>query len=188
MHTSKTWTFILIPEKYIFSSSLHWKDIEAKWTHLFPSVKNCSGSEVLSCSQHNKPVCQSFMNASRIQGTSGSTKDSIIHRNGSGFPGGSDGEESTCTVGDQSSIPGLGRSPRGSHGNPLQFSCLENPHGQRSLVGCSPWCRKESDTTGPLSTESSFVPAPQPQFPRAMWKNQMVLGHAVGSITEGPWT
>ena len=29
--------------------------------------------------------------------------------------------------------------------NPLQYSCLENPHGQRSLVGYSPWDRKESD-------------------------------------------
>ena len=33
------------------------------------------------------------------------------------------------------SVPGLGRSPGGGHGNPLQYSCLENPHGQRSLVG-----------------------------------------------------
>ena len=36
-------------------------------------------------------------------------------------------------------IPGLGRSPGGGHGNPLQDSCLENPHGQRSLEGYSPW-------------------------------------------------
>ena len=32
-------------------------------------------------------------------------------------------------------------------GNPLQYSCLENPHGQRSQEGCSPWGHKESDTT-----------------------------------------
>ena len=42
-------------------------------------------------------------------------------------------------VGDMGSIPGSGRSPGGGHGNPLQHSCLENPHGQRSLVGYSPW-------------------------------------------------
>ena len=36
------------------------------------------------------------------------------------------------------SIPGSGRSPGGSHGNPLQYSCLENPYGQRSLAGYSP--------------------------------------------------
>ena len=41
--------------------------------------------------------------------------------------GGSDGKESACDTGDLGSIPGLGRSPRGMHGNPLQYSCLENP-------------------------------------------------------------
>ena len=47
-----------------------------------------------------------------------------------GFPGGSVGKESTCNagdLGDMSSIPGWGRSPGGGHGNPLQYSCLENP-------------------------------------------------------------
>ena len=42
------------------------------------------------------------------------------------FPGGSDGKASTCNVGDQGSIPGLGRSPGEGNGNPLQHSCLEN--------------------------------------------------------------
>ena len=55
-----------------------------------------------------------------------------------GFPGGSDGKESTSSAGDMGSIPGLGRSPGGGHGNPLQYSCLENLHGQRSLAGYSP--------------------------------------------------
>ena len=48
---------------------------------------------------------------------------------------------------DLGSIPGLGRSPGGGHGNPLQYSCLENPHGQRSLAGYIPWSLKKSDTT-----------------------------------------
>ena len=52
----------------------------------------------------------------------------------------------TCNVGDLGSIPGLGRSPGGGHGNPLQDSRLENPHGQRSLVGYSPQGHKELDT------------------------------------------
>ena len=39
---------------------------------------------------------------------------------------------------DKCSIPGSGRSPGGGHGNPLQYSCLENTHGQRSQVGYSP--------------------------------------------------
>ena len=54
------------------------------------------------------------------------------------FPGGSDGKESSCSVGDLGSILGLGRSPGGGHGNPFQYSCLENPHGQRSLEGYRP--------------------------------------------------
>ena len=64
-----------------------------------------------------------------------------------GFPGGSDGKESTCNAGDLSLIPELGQSPGGGHGNTLQYSCLENPHGQRSLAGYRPWDREESDTT-----------------------------------------
>ena len=48
---------------------------------------------------------------------------------------------------DMGLIPGLGRSPAGGHGNPLQDSCLENPHGQRSLGGYSPQGRTEFDTT-----------------------------------------
>ena len=44
-----------------------------------------------------------------------------------GFPGGSDGKESARNVGDLGLIAGLGRSPGGGHGNPLQYSCLENP-------------------------------------------------------------
>ena len=55
--------------------------------------------------------------------------------------------ETVKNAGDLSSIPGLGRFPGGGHGNPLQYSCLENPHGQRSLVGYSPWDHKESDMT-----------------------------------------
>ena len=62
-----------------------------------------------------------------------------------GFPGGSQGKESACNVGDLGFLlPGLGRSPGDGHGNPLQYSCLENPHGQGCLVGYSPWGCKES--------------------------------------------
>ena len=71
-----------------------------------------------------------------------------------GFPGGSDGKKSACNAGDLGSIPGLGRSPGGGHGNPLQSSCLEKPHGQRGLVGYSPQGCKELDTTEWLSTRA----------------------------------
>ena len=46
---------------------------------------------------------------------------------------------------DLGSIPGLGKYPGGGLGNPLQYSCLEKSHGQRSLVGYSPQGHKESD-------------------------------------------
>ena len=71
--------------------------------------------------------------------------------------GGSDGKEFTCNAGDLDSIPGLGRSFGGGHVNLLQYSCLENPHGQRSLVGYSPLGCKESDTTEQLSTEQHIL-------------------------------
>ena len=58
-----------------------------------------------------------------------------------------DGKESTCNEEDLGSIPGSGISPGEGHGNPFQYSCLENTHGQRTLPGYSPWARTESDTT-----------------------------------------
>ena len=54
------------------------------------------------------------------------------------FPSGSEGKESACNAGDLSSIPGLGRCPGEGNGNPLQYSCLKNLLGQRSLAGYSP--------------------------------------------------
>ena len=62
-----------------------------------------------------------------------------------GFPAGSDGKESVCNARDLGSIPGLGKSPGGGHGNPLQYFCLEKSHGHRSLEGCCPRGRKKSD-------------------------------------------
>ena len=53
---------------------------------------------------------------------------------------------------DPGSIPGLGRFPGRGHGTPLQCSYLENPHGQRSLVGYTPGGCKELDITVCLST------------------------------------
>ena len=74
-----------------------------------------------------------------------------------GFPGSSEGKESSCNVGDLSSIPRLGWSPGGRHGSPFQYSCLENPHGQSSRVGYSPWDHRESDTTEQLSTQCMML-------------------------------
>ena len=82
------------------------------------------------------------------------------------FPGDSAGKEFVCNVGNLGSIPGLGRSPEGVHGIPLHYSCLENPHGQKSLADYSPWCHKELDTTEQLfvankKTEGCFLKFPE---------------------------
>ena len=63
---------------------------------------------------------------------------------------GSDSKETACNMEDLASIPGLGRSSGGGHGNPLQY-CGES-HAQWSLVGYRPWGHKKSDTTEQLST------------------------------------
>ena len=100
-----------------------------------------------------------------------------------GFPGGLDGKEYTCNVEDLGSIPRLGRSLGRGHGTPPQYSCLENPHGQRSLVGYSPWSWEESDMAERLSTlhftkrNSSFC---DPSFSEA------VLSLHQSAVQSGP--
>ena len=67
--------------------------------------------------------------------------------NGGAIPASSDSKESACNEGDLGLSPELGRYPRGWHGNLLQYSCLENSHGWRSLAGSSPWGHKELGPT-----------------------------------------
>ena len=57
-------------------------------------------------------------------------------------------------TGDMDLIPGSGRSPGGGNGNPLQYSCLENPTDSGTWGDYSPWGSKESDTPEQLSTQS----------------------------------
>ena len=64
-----------------------------------------------------------------------------------GFLGNSDGKESTYNAEDPGLIPGSGRSPGEGIGYPLQYSCLGESYGQRSLEGYSPQGRKKLDTT-----------------------------------------
>ena len=73
---------------------------------------------------------------------------------GWGFLPGSDGKESACNARDPGLVPGLGRSAGGGHGNPLQYSCLENPWTEEAagLLGhmwtaCGPWDHTELDMT-----------------------------------------
>ena len=81
-----------------------------------------------------------------------------VYKFGGGFPHGSDSKESTCNMGDLGSIPGLGRSLGGGYGNPLQYSCLKNPHGQRSLAGYSSRGHKELYMTEGLTVTFPISP------------------------------
>ena len=75
-----------------------------------------------------------------------------------GSPSASAGKESVCSAGDLGSIPGLGRSPGGGLGNPFQYSDLENPHGQKSLVGYRPRGHKESEMAErQISYDSAYM-------------------------------
>jgi len=65
-----------------------------------------------------------------------------------GFSSSSVSKESDCNAGDLGLVTELGRSPGGGHGNPLHYSCLENPQGERSLAGCSSWGHKKLDIEG----------------------------------------
>ena len=71
------------------------------------------------------------------------------------FPGGSDGKESVCSAGDLDSITGPGRIPAEGNGNLSVFLPGEF-HGQRSLVGYTPWGCKESDTTEQLTPVGTY--------------------------------
>ena len=97
-----------------------------------------------------------------------------------GFPGGSDSKESACNAGEQESIPGLGRCPGEENGYAFQYSCLENLHGQRSLVGYSPWGRRESDMTELLTL--SPVQEMQEMWVRSLdWADPLEKGIATHS-------
>ena len=71
-------------------------------------------------------------------------------RSEKGLPCSSSGKESACNAGDLGSTPGSGRSSREGNGNPLQYSCLENPMDREAWVGYDLWNCKEPDMTGRL--------------------------------------
>ena len=102
-----------------------------------------------------------------------------------GFPCGSAGKISTCNAGDLGSIPGLGRSSGGGHGNPRQYSWLENPHGERSPVGYSPWgcerVRHNLATERQATTIGNSQSAPLPPPPCWQPQDRSVCGSVYGS-------
>ena len=79
-----------------------------------------------------------------------------------GFPCGSGSKESACKVGDLVLIPGSGRSPEKGNGNPLQYSCLENPMDRGAWQAADPWGHRESDMNKVTKQQH---PAPMPLPP-----------------------
>ena len=105
-----------------------------------------------------------------------------------GFPGGSEGKESVCSVGDTDLIPGSGRSPGEGNGSALQDSCLEN-HGQRSLAGygLQSMGRKEPDTIKRLHFQFPFSHSPTYHSLAQMFqRNQRKINCFKCVLTEGP--
>ena len=80
------------------------------------------------------------------------------------------------------SIPGMGRSPGGGNGDPLQYSCLKKSHGQRSLAGYSPQSHKESDATQHTARKVS-IPTPGDRSTLGVWVTQ---AGEPAQLTTGP--
>ena len=102
-----------------------------------------------------------------------------------GFPGGSNGEESASNAGGLGAIPGLGRSAGEGNGNQLQYSRLENSHGQRSLAGYSPGGLKESDRAERLTL--SLYPHSHYFISFFYWGGESILQTSVQTTIWQTW-
>ena len=74
-----------------------------------------------------------------------------------GFSGGASGKEPACNTGhvrDKGSVPGSRRSPGGGNGNPLQYSCLENPMDKGAWWATVHWVTKSQTQLKRLSTQT----------------------------------
>ena len=118
------------------SWSWMWFTWKAGWISTFPSLTKLNAWSIWENEIIITVVTRAALVLSR-----GTAVLIIAYISGLGFPGGSVGKKSTFNagvLGNLGLIAGMERSPRGRHGNPLQYPCLENPHGQRSLVDYSP--------------------------------------------------
>ena len=85
------------------------------------------------------------------------------------FPGGSEGKTSACNAGDLGSIPGSGRSPGEGNGNPLQYSCLENPMDREAWKTTVHGIAKNSDTTERLHSLAT-ISVSSPDYSVFSWQ------------------
>ena len=108
-----------------------------EWLSGTPKVKKQLLDSALTCKVGNT-VRHSFTEIFYVLGAMLSSLLSTFC-----FPGGSDGNKSACHEGHLGSVPGWGGSSGERKGNPFQYSRPENPHGQRSLAGYSPWGHKD---------------------------------------------
>ena len=136
----------------IGNSLIYFIIIQKRKTGMLVFVQTSPVAQVVKDSPEVQETPVRFLGREKCPGEGGGLPTSISLS----FPGGSVSKESPCNTGNLGFIPWLGRPPRGGQGNPLQYSCLENPHGQRNPAGCSPRGGKQSDTTGWLSTAQSL--------------------------------
>ena len=100
-----------------------------------------------------------------------------------GFPDSSVGKETACSSGDLGSIPGLGRFPGGGHGNPLQYSCLQNPM-DRGVCWAAAHGVTELDTTERLTQHSTGGHKIDPTHLNLQIKNKSLHSISTESILQ----
>ena len=130
-HHSFKWSFLKASFSFIFLSSFLWGCHPLSQFQLSLPWQPVSGIKMSNTKQEGL----SILKCRRPQFESWDWKipwrrDRLPIAVFMGFPGGADGKESACNAGDLGLIPGLRRAPGRGHGNPLQYSCLENPHGK----------------------------------------------------------
>ena len=96
-----------------------------------------------------------------------------------GFPGGSDGKESTCQAGDVGFIPGSRRSSGKGNGNLLQYSCLENPMDRGAWQATVHEIAKESDTTEGINNNHNIYAS----YPESSFSPGLFSSRAIQSIS-----
>ena len=106
-----------------------------------------------------------------------------------GFPGGSDGKESTCNAGDLGLIPGLGRSPGGGNGNALQYSCLENPMDRGAWRGIVHGSRRVGHDWATKHMPPVYTRATQRKWgtPFNVQGHNLKYYLQIKTIVESPW-